>query len=216
MDKIIEGVKNFHASATRSKSLLGRLAHRDQEPQALVITCADSRIQPEVITQADPGDIFMVRNVGNLVPTPEEAWATGNHSIGAALEFGLEVLGITDIVVIGHSACGAMSSLLQPAFLDTSTHLSGWLSNARQSLSEFNRGVLADDSGLSPQDRLSQINVVMQMQHVLRYSCVQERVEQSRVAIHGWYFDMANAQIHIFDADEGRFRFLDEAYSPEL
>src|SRR5688500_11415044 len=131
MQKLLEGVHRFQKGEFgRDKEIFRRLSRQEQKPHTLFITCADSRVLAELITQSKPGDLFVIKNVGNIVPPPDPDG--GSNSTGAGIEFAVEVLGVSDIVVCGHYQCGAIAALMQddvrPGELK---HLRNWISLAR-------------------------------------------------------------------------------------
>lgn len=213
MDKLIDGVRDFHRNQSEGvKPQLEILMRDGQRPHAMFLTCSDSRILPEFITNAEPGDIFMVRNVGNLVPRPEDAWEGGDSSIGAALDYALDVLHVKDIVIMGHGGCGAMKALVESRLESPRGHISDWLKNGRLSLSRYEAGQF-DDLEIPVEDRLSQINVVAQMDHLADYLSVRRRLDRMEVSLHGWWFDIARAQVLAYDAFGGKFIPMEEAYA---
>src|SRR5262245_47277850 len=126
MQKLIQGIHQFQANQFLSqRELFERLAD-GQNPDALFITCSDSRINPNLVTQTEPGDLFILRNAGNIVP----AYGASNGGEGATIEFAVAGLGIQDIIVCGHSHCGAMASLMEPEKIDDMPAMSAWLSHA--------------------------------------------------------------------------------------
>lgn len=215
MDKLISGVRAFHQEdAEALRPVLEVLARDGQRPQAMFLCCSDSRILPEFITRAAPGDIFMVRNVGNLVPRPEDAWEGGDTSVGAALDYALDVLHVRDIVIMGHSGCGAMHALVHSRLTQPKGHIADWLRNGRLSLSRFEAGQF-ENADCSIEDRLSRINVVAQMDHLADYLSVRRKLDRKEVRLHGWFYDIPGARLLAFRADLGEFVTVDDAYGIE-
>lgn len=197
---LLAGAQEYHSStAGRMRSVLSRLAHR-QHPSALFITCADSRVVPNVITASGPGDLFTVRNVGNLVPPHADADAEA--SVGAAVEYAVEVLEIPAIVVCGHSHCGAMKALLDGAHADPAgvrtPRLRRWLAGAEAAL-ERTRTAVPDGS---PQALrvLAQHNVVQQLENLLTYPAVRRARDAGRLELTGMFYDLDTAELHVLDA----------------
>ncbi|MFW6641119.1 SulP family inorganic anion transporter [Nocardiopsis algeriensis] len=200
------GAREYHAStAGRMRSLMSRLSH-GQSPTALFITCADSRVVPNLITASGPGDLFTVRNVGNLVPPPD---SRDDDSVGAAVEYAVAVLGVPSIVVCGHSHCGAMKALLEKAHLEPgeadTSHMRRWLAHAAPSLARAGEEVSAALPSPEALRRLSQANVVQQIAHLARHPVVRERLESGQLELTGMYYDLATAQVHLFDSGTGEF-----------
>ncbi|WP_017573866.1 SulP family inorganic anion transporter [Nocardiopsis halotolerans] len=201
------GAREYHAStADRMRSLMSRLSH-GQNPTALFVTCADSRVVPNLITASGPGDLFTVRNLGNLVPprdTPD------NGSMGAAVEYAVNVLRVPSIVVCGHSHCGAMQALMEKAHLETdeaeTSHMRRWLAHGAPSLARA--GGDSALSGLPSAEalrRLAQANVEEQIGNLMGYPVVRERVASGELELTGMYYDLETARVHLLDAETGEF-----------
>jgi len=211
MQKLVDGVAQYHrTTGPVVQPLLAHLAVNGQKPQAMMITCADSRIMPEGLTNADPGDLFMIRNIGNLVPRPEDAAAGTDASVGAALDYALGNLNVAHIVVMGHSGCGAMQALLQ--WDSDPGHIGTWLRNGRLALSRLS-STQFDERELSECDRLSQINVLASLDNLAHYMSVRERLDKFSVTLHAWWFDVANAEVLAYDKRSESFRSLEHVYS---
>lgn len=201
------GAREYHAgTADRMRSVMSRLAH-GQSPTALFITCADSRVVPNLITASGPGDLFTLRNVGNLVPSH----GSSDGSVGAAVEYAVNVLRVPSIVVCGHSHCGAMQALSEqthqgPEEAQT-THIRRWLAYGQGSLRRAgaDRGELAGLPAAEALRRLSQANVVEQLGNLMGYPAVRERVESGELTLSGMYYDLETARVHLLDAGSGEF-----------
>jgi carbonic anhydrase len=187
-------------AAPLMRRTLSKLAH-GQEPHALFITCADARIVPSLITTSGPGDLFTVRNIGNLVPSTETAGAEPDSSVGAAIEYAVEVLRVREIVVCGHSACGAMKAMLGdgPALLP---NLTSWLRHAAPSLRRraVGRPFLVD--GRRPEteaDQLALHNIVQQLDHLREYRVVADAEAKGELRLTGMYFDVGAARVSLFE-----------------
>ncbi|MFD6097606.1 SulP family inorganic anion transporter [Nocardiopsis flavescens] len=202
------GAREYHAStADRMRSVMSRLSH-GQNPTALFITCADSRVVPNLITASGPGDLFTVRNVGNLVPPPD---APDDDSVGAAVEYAVAVLRVPSIVVCGHSHCGAMKALLEGAHLDPdsaeTSHVRRWLAHGSPSLRRAGEaaGELAGLPTAEALRRLAQANVRQQIAHLTLHPLVRERVESGELELTGMYYDLETARVHLLDVGTGEF-----------
>ncbi|MGV3617452.1 MAG: carbonic anhydrase [Fimbriimonas sp.] len=211
MDKIVKGISTFHETGAHEvRPLLSHLAVHGQKPQALMITCADSRIMPEELTQADPGDLFMIRNIGNLVPHAVEAGAGNDTSVAAALDYALVVLHVKDIVVMGHSGCGAMAALHGGG---TPLHnVNAWLRHGQASMERHRETDVPSDE-LGEVDRLSQTNVLESVENLRTYQCVKDRLETGELTLHAWWFDVGNAQILACAPGKTEFKPIEEAYA---
>ncbi|MEV0718142.1 SulP family inorganic anion transporter [Asanoa sp. NPDC050611] len=179
------GIDEFQRSvAPLVRTHLADLAAKGQRPQQLFITCADSRVVPNMITASGPGDLFCVRNVGNIVP-PHGA---GDHSVGAAVEYAVDVLGIATITVCGHSGCGAIQALITgSAGLDAA--LGRWLRHA---------GATAEPA---TEQEACLANIRRQLDHLRTYPSIQRAAADGRVRLVGMYFDIAEARMHVLDDD---------------
>jgi carbonic anhydrase len=182
------------------RKTLSKLAH-GQEPHALFITCADARIVPSLITTSGPGDLFTVRNIGNLVPSKETTGAEPDSSVGAAIEYAVEVLRVSEIVVCGHSGCGAMKAMLGegPSLLP---NLVNWLRHAAPSLRRRagNRPFLVDGSRTEAEaDQLALHNIVQQLEHLREHRVVADAEARGELQLTGMYFDVGAARVSLFD-----------------
>ncbi|HEX7305437.1 SulP family inorganic anion transporter [Lentzea sp.] len=196
-DPMLLGMHEFERrSAPLVRPFLHELAVRGQRPQQLFITCADSRVVPNLITTSGPGDLFCVRNIGNLVPMA----SAGDRSVGAAVEYAVEILNVSTIVVCGHSDCGAMKALVQGSAARGS-HLQSWLRNAEPSLIRFHAPASAGCAGLPVADRLAVANVAQQLDNLLGYPSVREAIAAGTLTLKGLYFDISNARVYLVDPD---------------
>ena len=205
MQRLIEGVHRFRESEFgRQRELLARLARDGQDPHTLFITCADSRVLAELITQSQPGDLFVVKNVGNIVP-PYDLEASTN-STAAAIEFAVSVLEVDDIVVCGHSRCGAMNALVNgianPSELP---HLVRWIEVAAPVRDVIER----EYAHLSePEDRqraAEEENVLFGLESLHTYPAVQRRLADGSLHLHGWFFHIALGELFAYDAALAQF-----------
>jgi len=210
MQPLIAGVHRFqHGELGRYRELFQRLARDGQNPHTLFITCSDSRVLAELITQSQPGDLFVVKNVGNLVPP---AAATGStNSTAAAIEFAVQTLGVSDVVVCGHSQCGAMAALLHgmpesPA----QPHLRAWLELAApvRELLARNYQHLTDDAARLT--AAAEENVLCALENLASYPAVQERLVAGSLRLHGWFFKIATAELFAYDSAMEQFQLIRE------
>jgi carbonic anhydrase len=216
MKKLIRGIVDFRKNVRAGyKDVFARLA-LGQRPDTLFIACSDSRVVPNLFASSDPGDLFVVRNVGNLIPpcgAPERR--AGENSAAAAIEFGLDALPITDIIVCGHSECGAMRALAGGRDQLELPYLKGWLRHAEGSLRRLD-SALPGDAHLERHNRLSRVNVLEQLEHLKTYPAVHERIQAGRLRLHGWWFDIKEADVYEYGAEDGGFRLIDEDYAQIL
>ncbi|MER8186951.1 SulP family inorganic anion transporter [Kitasatospora sp. NPDC094015] len=207
--RLLDGVRGFQQhTAPLVRQELARLARDGQTPSELFLTCADSRMVTSMITSSGPGDLFTVRNVGNLVPAPHEPGAS-DDSVAAAVQYAVEVLEVASITVCGHSGCGAMKALLDGVHEQPGppTALTRWLRNGRGSLARLRR-VPAEFEGRPATDVVEQLcitNVVQQLDQLLANPAVERRVADGTLRLVGMYFDFATAQAYVLDRATGRF-----------
>jgi carbonic anhydrase len=208
MQKLIEGVHKFrHDEFGNYKRLFRKLSQEGQNPHTLFITCSDSRVLAELITQSKPGDLFVVKNVGNIVPPASVTGST--NSTAAAIEFAVESLGVSDIVVCGHSQCGAMKVLMEGVPPNKSMkHVEDWLQLAapvREVLKQ-EYPFLSDRGALL--DAAAEENVLFALENLHTYRCVQERLGNGSLQLHGWFFNIAHAELFAFDPESHQFKPL--------
>ncbi|WP_416873711.1 SulP family inorganic anion transporter [Kitasatospora sp. SC0581] len=207
--RLLDGVRVFQLhTAPLVRPELARLAREGQTPSQLFLTCADSRMVTSMITNSGPGDLFTVRNVGNLVPAPHEPGAA-DDSVAAAVQYAVEVLEVRSITVCGHSGCGAMQALLDGVHERPGppTPLARWLRNGRGSLDRLRR-VPAEFAARPAVDVVEQLcitNVVQQLDQLLANPAVERRVEEGTLRLVGMYFDLATAQAYVLDRAAGTF-----------
>lgn len=216
MKKLIKGIVEFRQNVKKEYlENFGRLA-TGQAPDALFVACSDSRVVPNTFASTDPGDLFVIRNVGNLIPPCDHTGQTGrDFAEAAAIEFSTLNLNVKDIIICGHSECGAMMASLGGREKIDAPNLKNWLCYADDSLKAFQSGLVLDPN-LDEHNQLSQLNVLKQMEHVLTYPSVKKKVDQGELAIHGWWFDIAQADVYAFDPDENRFLLIDSEFSKKI
>ncbi|WP_340377255.1 SulP family inorganic anion transporter [Streptomyces sp. SS7] len=208
---LVRGISAFQRNtAPLVRGELARLAREGQQPTQLFLTCADSRLVTSMITSSGPGDLFVVRNVGNLVPPPDEE--CGDDSVGAAIEYAVDVLKVRSITVCGHSGCGAMQALLGSEPGGEQTPLKRWLRHGLPSLER-----MADDgrpsarlAGRSPADAVEQLcltNVVQQLDHLRAHTSVAGALRAGELELHGLYFHVGEAQTYLLTGNGGNELF---------
>jgi carbonic anhydrase len=213
MKKLIRGIVDFRKNVRPNvKDVFARLA-LGQRPDTLFIACSDSRVVPNLFASSDPGDLLVVRNVGNLIPPCDGS--SDSSSEAAAIEFALQNLPITDVIVCGHSECGAMDALLRGRAQLASPFLKSWLRHADASLQRLDSAA-PGDAHLERHNRLSQLNVLEQIEHLKTYPLVRERMQAGRLHLHGWWFDIREADVYAYGAGDGGFHLIDEDYARVL
>lgn len=200
MDEIIAGVRTFQRDVfPENRELFAQLA-RGQSPETLLITCSDSRIDPHLLTQSEPGQLFVLRNAGNLVP--EYAPHDGG-GVAATIEFAVQALRVPNIIICGHSGCGAMAGLLNPASLRNMPNVAEWLEHAavvRESLVET--GSMDSPEAL---ERAVEANVIAQLGHLQTHPSVAEARAVGQVTLHGWVYDIASGEVTAYDETQKQF-----------
>jgi carbonic anhydrase len=204
--KLTNGIRRFQTEVYPARAEAYRKAMREaQAPDALVITCADSRIHPDVLTQSTPGEIFVTRNIGNLVP----AYGDMVGGVSAVLEFAVSALKVKHVVVCGHSDCGAMKALLNPESVETMPTVKRWLRNAHAALSVAEALNTPGTDEAEFLKLLAEKNVLLQMQHVRTHPSVAGAMARGELTISGWYYDIAAGQVLICDNEDGTFEPLE-------
>lgn len=188
--ELITGVQNFASTVVPEKRALFEKLAAGQSPATLFITCADSRVDPSLITQTSPGSIFVVRNAGNIVPPigPEGSSPDGN---AGSIEYAITALGVTHIVVCGHSSCGAMVGLQD---LDS---VAAALPSARRWL-EHSESLLDTPAALDL-DSLIEANVLLQLEHLTTYPGVQDKLDAGEITLHAWVYDIGSGHVRAHD-----------------
>ncbi|WP_327710368.1 SulP family inorganic anion transporter [Streptomyces sp. NBC_00464] len=216
--RLVSGLSSFQRNtAPLVREELARLAEEGQRPSQLFITCADSRLVTSMITASGPGDLFTVRNIGNLVPSPDSE--AGDHSVGAAIEYAVDVLGVESITICGHSGCGAMNALLGTRPEGPETALWRWLRHGLPSLERMasRDRSWARISGRLPADAVEQLcltNVVQQLDHLRAHTSVSRRLAEGTLQLHGMYFHVAEAQSYLLTEGANAGSGLDEVFDP--
>ena len=199
MDEIIAGVRTFQRDVyPQNWDLFERLA-KGQSPDALVITCSDSRVDLPLLTQAQPGQLFELRNAGNLVPR----YGGPIGGVTATIEFAVVALGVPNIIICGHSGCGAMAGLLNPDQLRGMPLVAEWLKHAavvRESLQAA--GQLDAPDAL---ERAVEANVIVQLDHLRSHPSVADKLNAGRLKLHGWVYHIASGEVTAYDAEPREF-----------
>ncbi len=207
MKKLIEGIVDFRKNLTDEyRTLFSKLA-LGQKPDVLFIACSDSRVVPNLFASTNPGDLFVLRNVGNLVPSDDSP--SQDSSTLATIKFSILNLNVSDIIVCGHSECGAIQEITKGVDNICCPHLKSWLKNGEESLDKVKKGLVLNPS-LSFHNQVSQANVLQQMEHIAKYPFIQERLQNNKLRIHGWWFDIGQADVYCYEPSLGQFVLIDE------
>ncbi|MBI5820767.1 MAG: carbonic anhydrase [Verrucomicrobia bacterium] len=214
MQQLIDGVHRFRQEEFgRYRELFQRLSRDGQQPHTLFITCSDSRVLVELITQSQPGDLFVVKNLGNIVPPATAAGAT--NSTAAAIEFAVDMLRVNDIVVCGHSHCGAIAALMRGLPADPPMpHLTEWLKLAApvRPLIEISYTHLGSEE--ARQRAAEEENVLFALDNLRTYPAVQARLADGSLRLHGWFFKIATGELFAYDPERCQFMPLSETPLP--
>ena len=205
MQRLIEGVHKFQTDQFGNyRKLFRKLSQEGQNPHTLFITCSDSRVLAELITQSKPGDLFVVKNVGNIVPPAGVKGDT--NSTAAAIEFAVENLRVSDIVICGHSQCGAISALLgQTRVGGDLPHLRDWLKLASPVLETLKKNYAHLDNADERCTAAAEENVLFGLENLHSYACVQNRIADGTLRLHAWFFTIATAELFAFDPESRQF-----------
>lgn len=207
MEKLIQGIVDFRKSLTQeNRELFAQLA-LGQKPDTLFIACSDSRVVPNLFASKNPGDLFVLRNIGNLIPPSSSS--TEDTSASAVIEFSIFSLNVSDIIICGHSECGAMQALAYGMDNHSCPHFESWLKYGEESLHRVRNGFTLDPS-LSEHNQISQVNVLQQIEHISSYPFVRERLKNNQLRVHGWWFDIAQADVYCYEKELNQFVLIDE------
>ena len=205
MHQLIKGVHKFRDDQFGNyRKLFRKLSQEGQNPHTLFITCSDSRVLAELITQSKPGDLFVVKNVGNIVPPSNVRGDT--NSTAAAIEFAVENLRVSDIVICGHSQCGAISALLgELPVPDSQPHLRDWLKLAAPVLDTLKNDYSNFHSLDERSNAAAEENVLFGLDNLHSYACVQNRLMDGSLRLHGWFFEIATAELFVYNPETRQF-----------
>lgn len=212
MEKLVKGIHKFQSHIFRERHELFERLKSGQNPQALIISCSDSRVMPDLITQAEPGDLFVLRNAGNLIP-PHGASIDGGEA--ATIEFAIKGLKIRDIIVCGHTLCGAMHALIRPETLSDMPRMKSWL-NYAEATREIIKGSYRNLSPDSLWKATVEENVLVQLENLRTHPAVLAALARGEVKLHGWVYKLETGQVFAYDQELGQFTPLTGASSPAI
>ena len=208
MKDVISGVTKFQREVFPERQKQFEQLATGQTPEVLFITCADSRIDPNLVTQSDPGELFICRNAGNVVP-PHSNEAGG---MTASIEFAVAALGIEHIIVCGHTDCGAMKGAIDPEGLSRLLHVKEWLGHCRAA-TEVVREKRDCDLCLEHLDEVTQENIVLQLQHLRTHPAVAAKLATKQVVLHGWMYDIETGEVTCYNPESEKFEPMEERYA---
>jgi carbonic anhydrase len=204
IQSLVEGVHHFQKEIFEPEEEFFRHLAHGQKPEVLFITCADSRVNPNLITQTAPGELFLVRNVGNLVPL----YGVALGAEAAAVEFAVQELGVKDIIICGHTFCGAMRALLD-AEREPTPAMTVWLAHAERTL-EVMRQNYSHLSGEKLWRATIKENVLVQLEHLRTHPAVESGLREGRIHLHGWVYHLEDGGVAAYDPATGQFRSVGE------
>lgn len=207
MKNIISGTLKFRSARYQERKKLFDELATGQSPEVMFVTSADSRIDPNLVTQTEPGDLFIIRNVGNIVPAHNGV----SDGVAASVEFGVTALGIKHIVVCGHTDCGAMKGAINPGLLRDLPHTQDWLENSRAALETVRAKY--GKATMQELDKIIEENVLLQLQHLKSYPALAAGLAIGDLDIHGWVYDIENGTVRAFDEVTGEFVDIAERYA---
>lgn len=209
--QVVLGVKRFQNEVYPDKQELFKSLAKEQQPKILFITCSDSRIDASLITQTDPGSMFLIQNAGNIIPPH----GTPYGGTGASIEYAITVLNVQHIIICGHSTCGAMTALLDESKLVDIPILRQWISYA-----ETTRAIIEAEAGdLSQDERLHRCverNIQVQIRHLKTFPSVASRLALGQLTLHGWFYHIETGEIDVYDSTIDTFVPFDTAYASHL
>lgn len=210
MDRIIRGVHDFRRKVfTGQQARFEALAAKQQTPMALFITCSDSRIDPNLVTQTEPGDLFIIRNAGNIIPP----YGPSHGGEAATIEYAVAVLDIKHVIVCGHSHCGAMKALLKPGAVDDLPAVSDWFRYA-EATRRVATETYADLTGADLDRATIQENVLVQLNNLCTHPFITARLSRGELSLYGWVYEIETGQIYEYDQSEGAFGLLTDRPRP--
>jgi carbonic anhydrase len=204
--QLIEGFQRFRERHFAKGSVQFQdLVEFGQAPKTLVVACCDSRVDPALVLDCAPGDLFVIRNVANLVPPSENQGHY--HGTSAALEFGVRNLAVQHIIVLGHAHCGGIHALLEGSVDKGETFIAGWMGIADAARERVEREH-AEASSEVRHRACEQQAILVSLNNLMTFSWIRERVDQGRLTLHGWYFDIEHGELLGYDATLRRFEAL--------
>jgi carbonic anhydrase len=208
LEQLKSGVRRFQAEVYPDRAeIFTQAASEKQQPHTLFITCADSRVDPNLITSSDTGEVFVTRNIGNMVP----AYGEMLGGVSAVVEFAVSGLGVQHIVICGHTHCGAMQALLEPNSVDNMPTVRSWLKNAHAAL-QVTESIKAMNGGeRDVLEVLTEQNVLLQMQHLKTHPSVAGAMALGRLSISGWIYNIGTGDVCVVEDGKQTFTPVGES-----
>lgn len=207
LEQLVEGFRRFREQHfAENDALYRQLATQGQTPKVMVVACCDSRVDPAILLGSAPGDLFVIRNVANLVPPADDH--SGYHGTTAALEYGVRILGVKHIIVFGHAQCGGIQALMQRIGVgDPDSFISDWMELAEPAR-DIVEQALPDAAPEARARACEQQAIGVSLRNLMTFHWVRERVESDDLALHGWYFDIEQGQLLQYNEAAGTFETL--------
>ena len=205
MDHVITGVAKFQNEVFPDKKATFQKLANGQNPEVLFITCSDSRIDPNLVTQTDPGELFICRNAGNIVPPHSNE--TGGMT--ASIEFAVAALGVEHIVLCGHTDCGAMKGAINPEGLSSLPHVKEWLGHCRVATEVVKERCGHSELTIDDLEAVTMENVVQQLQHLRTHPAVAAKMATGHVKLHGWVYNIGTGDVLCYNSQKGEFEKMD-------
>ncbi len=209
IEKLKSGYRAFRDGRFRAeRSIYETLVDQGQKPKTCLIACSDSRVDPSIVLQTDPGDLFVVRNVANLVPPHEELGSF--HGTSAALEYAVQHLQVENVVVLGHAHCGGIRSLFQdrPRDEEGNFFIAPWMSLVRSAYLRV-EGTMPDAPEAVKAKACEQSAVLVSLENLMTFPCIRDRVKEGRLRLHGWYIDIRAGILYVYDPVKQIFQAVD-------
>jgi len=204
--RLIEGFSRFRERHyARDDALFRELVEQGQTPRILVVACCDARVDPALVLDCAPGDLFVIRNVANLIPPAENQGHY--HGTSAALEFGVRKLNVGHVIVLGHAHCGGIHALLEGDMQKEAAFLSEWMGIAAAAREQVNRE-FSDADSAARHRACEQQAILVSLNNLMTFAWIRERVEQGTLALHGWYFDIERGELLGYNAAARQFEVL--------
>lgn len=198
VENLIEGFRRFREQHfTSHDNLYQQLVKQGQTPKILVVACCDSRVDPALVFGCDPGDLFVIRNVANLVPPLEDR--SGHHGTTAAIEYGVNILGVKHIIVLGHAHCGGINALMRAGGVCAQgSYIDDWMCLAESARTEVMEEM--PNASLEEKERAcEQRAILVSLENLMTFPWIRDRVQSGTLALHGWYFDIARGRLMRYD-----------------
>ncbi|MEZ4907845.1 MAG: carbonic anhydrase [Saprospiraceae bacterium] len=207
MKTLFDGIKRFREEYYKKHEQLYAELHDSQSPHSLFITCSDSRVLPEIITSSIPGELFIIRNIANMVPIYHNS--EDYLSVPSGVEYAVEILNVQNIIICGHSNCGGIASMMNPKInLEELKFTAKWLELGKTVKNKANELHISDQSQ-NIYETAEKLNVIEQMEHLKTYPFVSDRLKSNKLKIYGWYYKIDTGEIYNYDKAKNTFELID-------